>query len=296
MPKAESDILKKIKNKQLRSQIYREMKHEAMGDRLKMRKEREKEESAHPELREKRLAKNTPDTIESKRVFDETVNVELEGEDEFASYFTEVERDPKILITTSRFPHKDTYKFAATMVEILPNATFIRRKPEYSMKEIAEFCSNREYTHLVVINENKKMPTGLSIFYLPKGPSFYFSITSLVPREKVTGHGRQTKHMPELVLNNFTTRLGKTVARLFQTLFPHKPEFQGRQVVTLHNQRDFIFFRMHRYIFKENKRVGLQALGPEFTLRLRRINRGINEEVDWEHRPDMDRDKRRFYL
>ena len=27
---------------------------------------------------------------------------------------------------------------------------------------------------------------------------------------------------------------------MFQTLFPQMPEFQGRQVVTLHNQRDFL--------------------------------------------------------
>jgi len=34
-------------------------------------------------------------------------------------------------------------------------------------------------------------------------------------------------------------------------LLPKQPEFKGRQVVTLHNQRDFIFFRRHRYVFKD---------------------------------------------
>jgi len=36
-------------------------------------------------------------------------------------------------------------------------------------------------------------------------------------------------------------------------VFPQKPEFQGRRVVTFHNQRDFIFFRHHRYIFEMRK-------------------------------------------
>jgi len=62
------------------------------------------------------------------------------------------------------------------------------------------------------------------------------------------GHARSTAHFPELVLNNFVTRLGHTVGRMFQTMFPPMPQFQGRQVVTLHNQRDFLFFRRHRLV------------------------------------------------
>lgn len=34
---------------------------------------------------------------------------------------------------------------------------------------------------------------------------------------------------------------------MIQALFPQDPEFKGRRVVTFHNQRDFIFFRHHRY-------------------------------------------------
>ena len=29
-----------------------------------------------------------------------------------------------------------------------------------------------------------------------------------------------------------------------------EPQFEGRQVVTFHNQRDFIFVRHHRYIYQ----------------------------------------------
>lgn len=32
-----------------------------------------------------------------------------------------------------------------------------------------------------------------------------------------------------------------------------EPEFNGRQVVTFHNQRDYIFVRFHRYVFSEGK-------------------------------------------
>src|SRR5258706_2762001 len=60
-------------------------------------------------------------------------------------------------------------------------------------------------------------------------------------------HARATPHHPELILNGFVTRLEHAAGRMFQTLFPPLPEFEGRQVVTLHNQRDFLFFRRHRY-------------------------------------------------
>lgn len=296
MPKEESDILKKIKNKQLRSRIYGEMKKQGEKEKLKLRRERKKEELEHPELKEKRLAENVPATIDSKRVFDETVNAEVEGQDDFEEYFKSPEKDPKILLTTNAHAHKQAYEFAAMLVEIIPNTTFVKRKRQYSMKDMAKYCTHREFTHLIVINEDKKEVNGMTLIHLPEGPTFYFSIDSLVKRRQITGHGSPTDHIPELILNNFTTRLGKTVSRLFHSLFPHRPEFQGRQVITLHNQRDYIFFRMHRYVFQENKRVGLQELGPEFTLRLRRIQKGVKGEVAWEYTTAMYKDKKKFYL
>ncbi|CAN6881938.1 unnamed protein product [Brassica oleracea] len=49
--------------------------------------------------------------------------------------------------------------------------------------------------------------------------------------------------------------------RFFQSLFPQEPNFRGRRVVTFHNQRDFIFFRHHRYILdiKKDKKSGAKG-------------------------------------
>jgi ribosome production factor 1 len=62
---------------------------------------------------------------------------------------------------------------------------------------------------------------------------------------------------------------------MFQHLFPPLPEFEGRQVVTLHNQRDFLFFRRHRYAFRSTEKVALQEIGPRFTLKLKWLKRGL---------------------
>nr|GEX89414.1 ribosome production factor 1 [Tanacetum cinerariifolium] len=134
-------------------------------------------------------------------------------------------------------------------------------------------------------------------------------------------------------LNNFTTRLGHRVGRLIQSLFPQDPEFRGRRVVTFHNQRDFIFFRHHRYIFetRENKQIvaskkkddnedgkeeddngdkektqklkviaRLKECGPRFTLKLTSLQHGTFDtkggEYEWVHKPEMDTSRIRFFM
>lgn len=291
-----SEILKGIKNKHRRQKLFADIQREKAKARHTLRAERAKEERSDPNAKEERLTTNVPDTIESKRVFDETIGEELEGDDEFNEFFNNLNSDPKILLTTSEKAKKAAYEFADILMDFLPNVTFVKRKQEYNMKEMAKFCKNRDFTDLVVINEDKKKVTGLTFIHLPEGPTFYFSVSSLTDTKNILGHGRATDHIPELILNNFNTRLGKTVGRLFQSIFPHRPEIQGRQVITLHNQRDYIFFRRHRYVFRNEEKVGLQELGPQFTLKLRRLQRGIKNEIEWEHRPDMERDKRKFYL
>jgi len=126
-------------------------------------------------------------------------------------------------------------------------------------------------------------------------------------------------------------------------MLPKQPEFEGRQVVTLHNQRDFIFFRRHRYVFRDGtlsrspnclyptfsflfflfpipgkglmvvEKVGLQELGPRFTMKLLWIKRGIagsgeeskismdgketgNGEVEWAWKPELETSRRKFFL
>ena len=83
-----------------------------------------------------------------------------------------------------------------------------------------------------------------------------------------------------------------------------QPEFEGRQVVTFHNQRDFIFVRHHRYVYRKEDgktRARLQELGPRFTLKMRWLMNGVFDtqfgEYEWIHkRKEMDGCKRKFHL
>jgi hypothetical protein len=91
-----------------------------------------------------------------------------------------------------------------------------------------------------------------------------------------------------VILNNFNTRLGHRVGRMLGSLFHQIPNFKGRRVVTFHNQRDFIFFRHHRYVFESKEKARLQQLGPKFTLKLRWMQHGVFDtqhgEMEWLHK------------
>lgn len=95
----------------------------------------------------------------------------------------------------------------------------------------------------------------MTVCRLPYGPSAHFRLTSLTPGPAIPHHGRPTSHFPELVLSNFSTPLGLSIGTLLQSVFPPMPELEGRQVVSLQNQRDFVFVRRWRYAFAQRDKV-----------------------------------------
>lgn len=239
----------------------------------------------------------------------------------FPTLFTNDFPTPKILITTSI--NSTLHHEAQLLTDLFPNSVYIRRTAhryahKFSVKEIASFASNRNYTALLVLEEDQKRPSGLTIVHLPQGPTFHFSISNWVEGKKLPGHGKSTGHWPELILTNFRTPLGLLTAHLFRTLFPPQPDFEGRQVVTFLNQRDYIFVRRHRYVFREkretekpvvgadgkemkgveNVKAGLQEIGPRFTLKLRRIDKGIQRSSgqEWEWKGSLEKTRTKFQL
>lgn len=101
-----------------------------------------------------------------------------------------------------------------------------------------------------------------------------FKLSNVKLSDEIKNGGDFTKHKPEIIMNNFNTRLGLQIGRALTSIFPHDPQYEGRHVITFHNQRDYIFLRHHRYIFRNASKVGLQELGPRFTLKLRSLQKG----------------------
>ncbi|KAH8909717.1 Brix-domain-containing protein [Coniochaeta sp. PMI_546] len=233
---------------------------------------------------------------------------------------------PKVLITTSI--NATIHKEAQDIATLFPNSHYIPRSAhrhghKYSVREICKFARNRDFTAVVVINEDQKKPDRMTIVHLPEGPTLTYTISHYMPGKKIPGHGNPTNHYPELLLNNLRTSLGLLVGKSFHTLYPPQPEIQGRQVVTVHNQRDFIMIRRHRYVFRDKRatekpvtsvegekikgfeeiRVGLQALGPNLNVKLRRVDKGIGragsegeDALQWEWKARMEKVRTRFNL
>ena len=206
--------------------------------------------------------------------------------DEFSSFFKGT--PPKVMISTNKAPSVFLHTFIADMQAVIPNSAYYKRGT-FELKHVCEMATKRDFTDIIIINENKKKPNALLLIHLPDGPTAHFKapplilvlpaahallrsnracprqLNSIVLAKDVFNHARPSDHQPELILNNFSTRLGARIARFFTALLPQAraylvlenakfdliaivqvPEFEGRRVVTFHNQRDFIFFRHHR--------------------------------------------------
>ncbi|CAD5117832.1 DgyrCDS6578 [Dimorphilus gyrociliatus] len=292
----------RIKNKFRRREHFKKLKREKTKMKLKERQKKKREAKKSG----KEVEKQIPKTIENMRVPDETM-VNLEDEeviadettDELASYFNR-ESAPKVLITTSDRPRMRSYLFCQRLKDIIPNSFYYYRRG-LDLKKVIKQMKAKDFTDLIVVNDDRKIPNGLVLSHLPDGPTAHFRLSNVILPKEIKRVGKTTYHQPEVILNNFNTRLGHTIGRMLAAIFPHDPQFHGRRVATFHNQRDYIFFRHHRYQFRNQKKVGLHELGPRFTLKLRSLQKGTFDskygEYEWVHkRHEMDTSRRKFHL
>ncbi|BAM41189.1 RNA processing factor [Theileria orientalis strain Shintoku] len=180
------------------------------------------------------------------------------------------------------------------------------------MKEVVKFAIKNDFTSILLVTEgSNKMPNGLFICSLPEGPTTFFKLTSIKFASEMKGGGVLVATKPEIVLNSFNTRLGRRIGRQIASLFSlvsgqqitnayQSPEFEGRRVITFHNQRDMIFFRHHRYVFRNEKKCSLKEIGPRFTMKVYYVQDGLFDldgglyEFIW--RPDLQVDRKRFFI
>lgn len=313
-----------IKNKLRRSEEMKKIRREKKKEKRERqdgRKAEAKAAEAHGDVAPPKLV---PKTIESMREPDETTvknnksapdgtaeEVDEEtlwdiSNDEYRQYF-EKSYEPKVLITSTDNPHKRTIAFMQELSRIIPNSE-PRWRRNTSIKKMVKQCESAGFTDVIIVNEDNRIPNGLVVSHLPEGPTAHFKLSNVkICRETGKGKGKDwrkiTEHRPEVILNNFTTRLGHAVGRMLAAIFHYDPEFRGKRCVTFHNQRDYIFFRHHMYDIKSPEKVKLRDMGPRFTLRLRSLQKGTFDsklgEYEWiisGRRHDLEKSRRRFYL
>ena len=303
--------ISEIKNKIRRNEEWVKLKKQKKKEKKARQEERKKERE---ELGDEAPPKLVPKTIDSMREYDETTvggeegtNVDEEVEeditnDEFATYFSK-SYVPKVLITCSDNPHSRTIAFIKELSRIIPNSE-PKWRNKSSIKKMVKDAVKLEFTDIIIINEDNRHPNGMVVTHLPEGPTAHFKLTNVkVTKDLRKDWKKITEHRPEVILNNFTTRLGHGIARMLASLFHYEPQFRGQRVATFHNQRDYIFFRHHKYEFKSTEKVRLREMGPRFTLKLRSYQKGTFDskfgDYEWiitNKRHDMETSRRKFFL
>ena len=303
--------ISEIKNKIRRNEEWLKLRRQKKKEKKLRQEERKKEREA---LGDEAPPKLVPKTIDNMREYDETTVGGKEGteedeevehdivNDEFSEYFSK-SYVPKVLITCSDNPHSKTIAFIKDLTRIIPNSEPKWRKKS-SIKKMVKDATKLEYTDIIIVNEDNRTPNGLVVTHLPEGPTAHFKLSNVkITKDLRKDWKKITEHRPEVILNNFSTRLGHGIARMLAALFHYEPQFTGQRVATFHNQRDYIFFRHHKYNFKSTEKVRLQEMGPRFTLKLRSYQKGTFDskfgDYEWiisNKRHDMETSRRKFFL
>eukprot|EP01018_Ginkgo_biloba_P029105 Gb_23948 [translate_table: standard] len=230
---------------------------------------------------------------------DQTAVLKTHVDDEYANAS---ERDPKILLTTSRSPSSRLTQFVKELKFVFPNAQRINRGGQV-ISEILEACRSHEFTDIVMVHEHRGEPDGLIVCHLPFGPTAYFGLLNVVTRHDIKDKkavGTMSEAYPHLILHNFSSKLGERTANILKYLFP-VPKPDSKRIITFANQSDYISFRHHVYEKPGGlKSIELKEVGPRFELRLYQIKLGTMDQMEaqneWVIRPYMNTSKKRKVL
>ena len=76
------------------------------------------------------------------------------------------------------FLFQKTLSFVKELTRMIPNSTPLWRK-NASIKKSVKQAINNNYTDILVINEDNRMPNGLLLTHLPDGPTAHFKLSNV---------------------------------------------------------------------------------------------------------------------
>jgi len=153
--------------------------------------------------------------------------------------------DPKVVLTTSRDPSARLKMFTKEMRLLIPNCQKINRGG-YDFAQLIGACRSNGVTDLLIVQEHRGEPDGLTVCHLPYGPTAYFTISGTVMRHDIPGLGHAPQQYPHLIFHNFKSPLGVRVSSILKYLFP-VPKVDSKRVITFANNDDYISMRHHAY-------------------------------------------------
>lgn len=83
------------------------------------------------------------------------------------------------MITTRPKCSKKLYDFVGDLMQMIPNAFYYPRGT-LTVTKMAEYASNKDFTHLIILSEKNKICNGMLVSHLPKGPTAFFKVLFLL--------------------------------------------------------------------------------------------------------------------
>mmetsp|Transcript_16782 Transcript_16782/g.56372 ORF Transcript_16782/g.56372 Transcript_16782/m.56372 type:complete len:287 (-) Transcript_16782:47-907(-) len=277
-----------------REYLYRkslEAKEQALLERKRQLKRALEEDKPLPtELRkdarelQNSVALDDPDLHVSNVLDDEYINAGVS--------------DPRLLITTSHDPSSKLTQFLKELRLVFPNCQRMNRGGT-TMKELVAVAKNEGFTDLLIVHETRGSPDGIIVAHMPQGPTAYFNLSNTILRHDIQGTPNVPEVYPHLIMDNFTTKLGRRASTILKYLFP-VPRADSTRVVSCVNREDYISFRHHVYRKQGVKDVTLLELGPRFEMKLYRIKLGTPDQAEaddeWVLRPYMNTSRKKRAL
>lgn len=237
----------------------------ARADYLKKKREEELEKVKKQELKEA-LRSNNPIPhhlrTEAKYLLDKMIYDVSEE--------SEVYQLPKISITTSHNPSSMLLGVAKHLSLIFNGEHLVRGK--MSNEKILETCCSNGVTHLIILNETKGMPSGLTLCRFPNGPTYKFSMFNVKIPRRQKKFGEKTL----LIIDGMDSDIGKRLKLDLSLCFPTVKE--GNRVLGLINRNGVIAFR---HFLIDNRKLVKES---EFDLKLYKVINGtfdVNGNLDY---------------
>eukprot|EP00758_Cryptobia_borreli_P013702 Tbor_TRINITY_DN5857_c1_g1::TRINITY_DN5857_c1_g1_i1::g.6736::m.6736/K14561/IMP4; U3 small nucleolar ribonucleoprotein protein IMP4 len=284
------------KTTRLRQEFLERKQNESVHDAIHMRKEQFREAISSGTPLPGHLKKDAV-LLKKFTELDDDVTMKRSRstiDDEYANAGVS---DPRVLVTTSREASQKLLEFAKEVRLIVPNAVRLNRG-SLGVAQVMEAARRDEFTDVIMLQETQGVPDSLTISHLPLGPTVVFTLHNIVTRHDVENVGTMSEQYPHLIMENFTTALGKRISDVLKYLFP-VPKVDSTRVMTFDNNNDFISFRHHTFK-KKGKDVLLTEIGPRFEMTPFRVTLGTLEMADadteWVLKPYMNTAKKRQLL
>lgn len=186
-------------------------------------------------------------------------------------------RLPKIMVTTSKEPSSKLLQFTKHLSLILNAQHQIRGS--LSEEEISETAHKNNYTCIILVYENKGVPSTLTISSFPFGDTIKFKISNFSQVNRLQNLGEKAY----LVVDNLETEIGKKIKHQFSLFFPRCEG--AKRILTLANKDERIAFR--HYLIGKGKKT---ELGLDFgcDLQLFEVRKGTFDQdgdLEWVYRP-----------